>query len=230
MKNELTPIKKQNTYEHVLGQLQQLIETGKWKPGQKLPSEKELTEMLAVGRTSVREALRMLEAMGYIYIRPGEGSFVQEKIIVPVGLQRFFKLMQGGEYMMQLMETREMIESQIAFLAAESATPEDVLMIEEILQRKNDEGADTKLEVQRNAEFHVGLANITGNQVLVELQQLLFKLSSANIANLFSIEGRPEESVQQHAQILEAVKAHQTAEAHRLMLEHLRSRYRTPRK
>src|SRR5256886_15234887 len=75
---ELGPIKSTRIYEQIVRQVKQLIAEGRFKSGDRLPPERELAEKFVVSRTSVREALRALESLGLIDIRPGEGTFVRE--------------------------------------------------------------------------------------------------------------------------------------------------------
>jgi len=221
-------VERQRVYDSIVDQIRRLITDGTWKPGQRLPSERELTETLSVGRTSVREALRILEAMGFIEIRAGDGSYVKDSIVVPSRLHKLIDLVQGDEYSVDLMEARELIESQIAFIAAESATPEDIADLEAIVDRQAASIESGSSTVEDNIEFHLRLTQATGNRVLVELQQIFFQLSHDNIVQLFRVPGRPEESLRQHRAIIQAVKEHCPADAHRLMLDHLRSRYTFP--
>ncbi len=227
---DLRPVERRRVYDSIVEQIRQLITDGTWAPGQRLPSERELTEMLSVGRTSVREALRILEAMGFIEIRAGDGSYVKDGVEVPSRLHNLAGLIQGDEYIVDLMEAREMIESQIAFVAAESATPKDIADLEAIVDRQAASIEDEEEEgvVRENITFHLRLTQATGNHVLIELQQIFFQLSHRTIAELFCVPGRPQESLQQHRAILQAVKEHSPIDAHRLMLKHLRSRYTLP--
>jgi GntR family transcriptional repressor for pyruvate dehydrogenase complex len=228
MEGELRPVERRRVYDSIVDQIKQLITDGTWKPGQRLPSERELTEMLSVGRTSVREALRILEAMGFVKIRAGDGSYVQDSVAASSRLYNLVNLIEGDEYIVDLMEAREMIESQIAFMAAESATLKDVAALEAIVSKQATAIESGGSGIGENIEFHLRLTQATGNRVLLELQQIFFQLSHETIAQLFRVPGRPQESVEQHRAIILAVKEHRPIDAHRLMLHHLRSRYKLP--
>ena len=91
---ELKPITQQRVYNTIVDQIRILIEDGTWGPGQKIPSERELAEKLSVGRSSVREALRILEAMRYIIIIQGEGVFVNDRAKVSSGFNRLLDIVQ----------------------------------------------------------------------------------------------------------------------------------------
>lgn len=225
----LKPITQQRVYNTIVSQIQELIEGGSWQPGQKIPAERDLAAELRVGRSSVREALRILEAMRYIRIVQGEGAFVRSRARVSGGFNRLLEFVQDDDYLIDLMEARELIESQIAFLAAESATQEDIQRLEKIVDRQEDDirkGGDGSEE---NNEFHIGLSEITGNIVLIELQKSFLSLAQTVMAKQFRIPGRPQESAKQHREIIQTIKERQSVEAHQLMLAHLRSRYVLPR-
>ena len=228
MEGKLHPVERRRVYDSIVDQIRQLITDGTWKPSQRIPSERELTEMLSVGRTSVREALRILEAMGFIEIRAGDGSYVSDSIAVPSRLHNLANLIQGDEYIVDLMEARELIESQIAFVAAESATPEDIAALEAIAHRQAASIEKDGSGVEENIEFHLRLAEATGNRVLMDLQQIFFRLSRDIIARLFRVPGRARESLHQHRAIIQAIEEHRPVDAHRAMLDHLRSRYTLP--
>jgi len=229
MTTDLIPIKQQRVYNTIVDQIRVLIEDGSWGPGQKIPPERELAEKLSVGRTSVREALRILEAMRYIKIVQGDGAFVRDRAKVSSGFNKLLDIVQDDDYLVDLMEARELIESQIAFLAAESATQEDIQILDEIVDRQSyqiEKGGDGSEE---NIEFHIYLSETTGNLVLTELQKSFLSLAHAVIAKQFKIPGRPQESVEHHADLIQAIKERNPTEAHRLMLAHLKSRYISPK-
>ena len=226
----LQPVERARVYETIVEKIKELIDNGTWKPGERLPSERKLTVMLNVGRTSVREAMRMLEAMGYIEIRQGDGVYIKGNAGNLSGFQTLFNLFQDDDYIVDVMETRELVESQIAFLAAESATEEDITELENIISRHEKIVGKGNEGVEVNVEFHLFLAKITGNRALMELQQLFINLTRQTIAGLYQVPGRPKESILQHREILKAIRDHSPNDAHSLMLAHLRSRYKFPKR
>src|SRR5216117_3565728 len=133
---ELGPIKSTRIYEEIVRQVKQLIAEGRLKSGDQLPPERDLAEKFVVSRTSVREALRALESLGFVEIRPGEGTFVREMsveaLIEPLALLMFSKREAIGE----LFEARRLLEPAIAALAARRATPEEVKEMERILDQQ----------------------------------------------------------------------------------------------
>jgi len=228
MDQKLIPVGRKKIYESIVDQMRQLIVNGTWKPGMRLPSERELTQALSVGRTSVREALRILEAMGFIEIRAGDGSYVNDGIDVPERMQKLadlFKEKPENEYLVELMEARELIESQVSFMATLSATEEDITKLDQIIQQQEFSIKSGGAGIEENINFHLCLAEITGNRVLVELQQIFAQLSHKAISRLFLSPERQEESIHEHKAIALAIKEGRSVDAHQLMLDHLRHRY-----
>src|SRR5262245_46615986 len=115
---ELGPIQSTRIYEEIGRQVKQLIAEGRLKTGDRLPPERELAEKFVVSRTSVREALRALESLGLIEIRPGEGTFVRQvsvdALVGPLALM----LPSQREAIGELFEARRVLEPAIAALAA----------------------------------------------------------------------------------------------------------------
>ena len=133
---EFTPIKTKRLYEEIVEQIKQLITDGKLKPGDKLLAERELAEQFQVSRASVREAIRTLEMLGVIDIRPGEGTFVRrtgaDDIIRPLAM--FLAVERSS--LLDMFEMRRIFETANASLAAERATQEELDQIESTLENK----------------------------------------------------------------------------------------------
>ena len=225
MPNSLQPVERQKIYETIVEQMCNMIDSGTWAPGERLPSERELTLMLKVGRTSVREALRILEAMGYIDIRPGDGSYVRANVLYTTNLKKMLNVVQEDDLFNEMMEARELMDTQIAYLAAENATAEEIDELEAIIDRQESAIQAGLSGVEENIEFHLRLTEITGNRVLVEMQRFLFTIAHAGIQDLYMIHGLPQESIRQHREIVAAVREHDAVKAQKLMVNHVRVRY-----
>ena len=117
----MRPVQRTSVSDAIIAQITELIERNVLKPGDRLPPERELCKRFQVGRSSLREALRSLSMMGLLDGRVGEGTFVCDKgQYVERALQWGFLL--DGKKLQDLSETRLMLESQNAYLAAERAT------------------------------------------------------------------------------------------------------------
>jgi|LDZU01.1.fsa_nt_gi GntR family transcriptional repressor for pyruvate dehydrogenase complex len=224
----LTRIEKVKIYEAAVDQIKSQIENQVWSVGDQLPSERDLAEQLGVGRPSIREALRVLEVMGYVEIRPGQGTFVCARDAAQGGAQLLQSMLQEDEHVVELFEVREMFEPQIAYLAAQSATDQDISELEEILQRMEENTRKGFSGVNENIEFHLAIAKSVDNHVLFEMQQLLLKSSKEPVDRYFKVPGRFGKSLVGHREILEAIREHNAEKARVLMLDHLRTRFTVP--
>lgn len=135
-------LKTKKVYMKIVEQIQDLIKEGKLKLGDKLSPEHILAEKFGTSRPSVREALSALEILGVIESRGGKGNFIKGNLDSPLYEQRFREL-QEEESPFELLEARKAVETEIAGLAAEKATPEDIREIEEALDRMENALNDT---------------------------------------------------------------------------------------
>src|SRR2546430_9607739 len=130
----IAPIKSTRISEAIVRQVKAMIAEGRLKSGDQLPPERDLAQKFVVSRTSVREALRALESLGLIEIRPGEGTFVRgvsvESLIEPLALA----MLSHREAIGELFEARRLLDPAIAALAARRATPEELAEMERILE------------------------------------------------------------------------------------------------
>src|SRR5713226_6497792 len=126
IKDELEPVRKTRIYEEVAAQIQRLITEGRLRPGDHLPPERELAERFGVSRTSVRDAIRVLELMGLLEPRQGEGTVVRDlspdALVTPVASL----LARHRTLLAELMDVRKMIEPGLAARAALHASEEDL--------------------------------------------------------------------------------------------------------
>ncbi len=116
------PIKTKKIWEEIVEQLKTMITNGELEPGDKLPSERDMSESMGVSRASVREALITLEAIGILEIKPGEGTFVRQtsdaETFAPLAMVLALERNPGA----QMMEVRRVLETEMAALAAERAS------------------------------------------------------------------------------------------------------------
>ena len=224
----LKPIEKTKVYEAAVDQIKAQIEGGEWPAGTQLPSERELAEQLGIGRPSVREALRVLEVMGLIEIRPGQGSFVTERSPEAQQMELLQSMLQEDEYVVELLEVRELLEPHIASLAAQSATEDDIRCMESILKHMESRFRNGETGADENIEFHLALTKAVGNRVLYEVEGLLLKLSRDPVERFFQVPGRLTRSLEGHREILDAIKERNPHGAQQAMLAHMRTRFAVP--
>ncbi|AKX95158.1 FadR/GntR family transcriptional regulator [Neomoorella thermoacetica] len=223
---DLRPIRTKKIYEEIVQQIKDLIGEGNLKPGDRLPSERELSERLAVSRASVREALSALAAMGVIVIRPGEGTFVQNirngAIVEPLAMA----LLLDRQAAMELLEARQALEGEAAYLAARRAGPEDLEKMEELLKEMEHDLQRGILGEEADLRFHLAIAEAARNSVLARLMHTVSdtmrQALKTSRQRLYTTAGNPEKLFAQHNQIYEAIKAHDPRAARKAICQHLR--------
>lgn len=133
--DDIVPVDKKRVSEEVVSQIQRLIYLGRYKSGEKMPTERELCQSFNVSKTSLREALYILQTMGYIYIQPRNGIFVNSPIPkqMPIPVKRMFKV--GPEQFFDILDTLEALAVKAFSLAAMRATPEQIRKAEELITR-----------------------------------------------------------------------------------------------
>jgi GntR family transcriptional repressor for pyruvate dehydrogenase complex len=224
---DLRPIKSRKIYEEIVEQIKRLMADGDLKPGDRLLSERELAERLQVSRASVREALRALEAMGFLEIKTGGGAFVKETctndIILPLAM--FISIEKGS--FNEIYEIRKIFETAAARLAACRATPIDLAKMEENL-KKLEEGIDnfdSEKGEDSDTAFHFAIAEATQNSWLLRLLHTIsdsfHKTVSAARKQLYLTAGNAQVLVMQHRRIYEAIRDANPHLAEKAMLDHL---------
>lgn len=217
----LKAIKKIRIYEGVVEQLYQLIEEGKLKAGDRLPSERELAETFRVSRSSVREAIRMLEREGFVVSRPGSGTFIAavevEALIQPLASL----LSRGKDALLDLFEMRRLVEPSIAALAAERATPADIARLEEILTAQEQQMNDGASAVESDAAFHFAIGQATHNSALQRLVASIVDILKPAREKSLQTPGRAHQSLASHREILVAIERHDPEFARQAMHRHI---------
>ncbi len=170
-------IRKTRLYEEVVEQIKKAIFDGKLKPGDRLPSERELCQVFGVGRPAVREALRTLSVMGLIEVNTGvRGAFVKEVDIIQyleaVREQLAWLIRLGEETVNELWEVRKYVEIGIAHSAARNATPDDFQELDRLMEEMDACGDDMYAYFPVAVEFHRKLALATKNRVFFVLWEL----------------------------------------------------------
>jgi GntR family transcriptional repressor for pyruvate dehydrogenase complex len=215
------PVKKTRVYEEIVVKVKNMIEKGRLHSGDQLPSERELAEVFNVSRSSVREALRSLETQGYLESRQGDGTYIArqpvETLVNPLATVIFSE--KDGQ--MELFEMRKLIEPQLAFLAAERATPEEIVMLGKAVQLQEDAYSRGESGTEVDKTFHYILAKAAKNKVILRIVDNIMDLLSESRDKYLQVEGRPEKSLERHKQVLEAIRSGDRELAAQVMQEHL---------
>ena len=174
-----TPVKPFRVSDEVTEQLKQSILLGHFKPGDKLPSERELAEEFQVSRVAVREAIRSLENSGFIVIRQGitGGAFVTDLSFQQL-TNSFLDLFLAEKISIpELYQVRRLIEPEVARLAASRVTPEYERRLKEALNAERTPGTTVSEEVDRKTTVHYILAEMCGNRFLEALVSSVMRLT-----------------------------------------------------
>ncbi len=218
---EITPVR---LYESVIEQIMDLVKRSELKPGDKLPPERKLAEKLSISRNSLREAFRVLESRGLIKSKAGGGRYIREIRKNGHNSTENIILSLEKSSILELLEAREMFEVKIAKIAAQRATPEDIKLIEMVLNKmkKKEELKDEK-KTESDTEFHLAIASTSHNFVFVNIIKLHLDLLKETRGKTWQIPGRREKQYQEHQAILQAIREHNSKKAGEAMLTHLKN-------
>ncbi len=220
VKPEFETIRKQRVHEEVARQIEQVI-LKKLSPGDKLPAERELAEMLGVSRSSIRDAMRRLEMVGLVEPRQGAGTVVREvsheALVSPLTNVIAHKRQLVGE----LLDFRKMLEPPMAARAAKHGSAEEVRHMDEILRRQDKRVRGGELAVEEDSEFHYAIALASGNSVVLKVMDVVMDLLRETRSRSLQSAGRPQKSLAGHRKILSAIKRHDGVAAEMAMLQHL---------
>ena len=215
------PVRKTKVYEEIVSKIKVLIEDGRLKSGDQLPPERELSEVFKVSRSSLREALRALESEGFLEIRQGDGTYVALKPIEQIVKPLATAILTEKDTQLELFEIRKIIEPQLALLAAERASDEDLSRMEEILDSQAEEVRQGGAAGDIDKEFHYAVAKATRNKTILRVMDTLMEAISESRDRSLQVEGRPEKSLSFHRNVYSALKARNRELAAKAMREHL---------
>lgn len=214
-------VRRTKVYEEVAAQIQQQIAQHVLRPGDRLPSERELVDAFGVSRASVRDAIRVLELAGLVVPRQGEGTVVRELTLDSVVSPLASVLLTRKDLLADLLDARKVIEPAVAYRAALHASEDDVHAMEEILERQAGKVARGHPSVDEDTAFHYRLATAARNEVILKVLDVLMDLLREGRARSLQVRGRPRRSLEGHRKILAAVKRRDPDGASAAMQDHL---------
>jgi GntR family transcriptional repressor for pyruvate dehydrogenase complex len=233
MKKEarLKPIKKSRLYESAVDQIRSLILANNYKPGDRLPSERELAEQLSIGRPSVREALRILGAMGLIEIRAGDGTYVRDVSLLPY-IESLITLISSRlkiqeENILRLWEVRRILEAGNVGLACSRMTSQRLEKMEECVREMEKNIGNRQAFISAGVQFHREIADATGNEILIMIWNNLWDmilrsdLYRRRYSPNFRMLHPPQQSLQDHKKICRALSQGNYRGSLKAMEEHL---------
>lgn len=199
--------------------MMELIQEGRYVPGDKLPTEVELSELLGAGRNTVREAVRTLASRNIVIVRQGSGTFVSEKLGVADDPFGFYLVKDRRKLTKDLIQIRTILEPPIAALAAQNARPGEIDKLERILLETEALIRQKKDYADKDVEFHAQIAMCTHNDVMSNLVPVISKGVSVFASEVRSPEYR--QTMISHRAIFNAIKERKPLDAKQAMYFHL---------
>lgn len=194
----------------IITQLSQAIIEGDFKPGDKLPSEAELCEQLAVGRNSLREAIRVLNAMGVVKTKRGQGTFLQDTISHEVFNPLIFRLILDPKNTTDVFELRVMVESIVIIMAIYKASPEEIQSIRDLVDETNriaqsNQGSIDDL-IKLDMQFHLSIAKCVHNKLIESILETLVLMFEPSIKKVLQKDGGIDLCLKNHYAIVNLIE------------------------
>jgi GntR family transcriptional repressor for pyruvate dehydrogenase complex len=206
-------------YEDVGERLGEFVRETRMAPGDQFPAERELAQSLRVSRTSVRQSFVVLQALGFVDVRHGEGVFLRRTRGFGESLAG---LLERRRRLPEVLEAREALEVKLAELASARRTRRDLTAMQTALARMEKEIRDGGLGTEGDAAFHRAIAAAARNEVLLHLIDAMADVVGETRVESLSEPGRPPRSLQAHRKILAAIEASSPGVAAEAMRTHLR--------
>lgn len=211
------PIEPRRLYRQIADQLRQLIQSGEFAMGTRLPPERDLAAKMGVSRPSVREALIALEVEGLIEVRMGSGIFV-------IGRESV-RMLDNAPGPLEIIRARKLIEGELAAVAARSKDRSLVGDLNESLREMERDIAARTLPIHGDRSFHIRIAQASDNSVLQAVVTQLFDERnsplSAQLGSHFEREATWMQAVDEHRTVIEAIALHDPEKARMAMGVHL---------
>jgi len=198
-------IKRNSLADEVAQRLQEQISRGTYKPSEKLPTEPALMQEFGVGRSTIREAVRILANGGVVRVQQGLGTFVEENTGIEEPLPQRLKRAPFED----LDEVRQLLEMKIAQKAALHRSDADLVKMEECLKRRREAAAaDLIIEcIQADIDFHVSIAEASGNSILSDLYKTVASHLKKRFAEMFLTTDSFKSTQQLHKNLLNSIIA-----------------------
>lgn len=216
------PREQDRLYEHVVEQIKKQILSGQLKPGDQLASERELSKQFGVSRTAIREALKALRESGLVVVQLGRGTFVIDDTsrAAKRSLNLAVRIGHTSSWV-DLVEVRQIVEPEIAALAALRATPDQVAAMYKTLEALSPALGSVDRWAEADTDFHIILAEASQNAVMSILLDSVVELLHDQRRQLLLLEGRLAITYTEHKRIIDAVARHDADAARESMRAHI---------
>lgn len=206
----------------IVEQIQRRILAGELKVGDHLPPERDLAEQFQVSRTAVREAVKTLSEKGLVAVRPGRGTFVtngtSQAVRSSLGMMMKIGQPDGTQ---DVVEVREIFEPEIAALAAQRASAENIAAMLRAVETMDQALNDAETFIEADLDFHLALAEASNNVIILALLDSFVDLLREQRMRIFFVDGGPQRGQMHHKRILDAVVHHNPEAAREEMRKHL---------
>lgn len=226
VESKLRRVTKLSISEAIAQQIMDLIASGDLKPGQRLPSERDLCVNFGAGRSSIREALRCLSIVGVLNARVGEGTSVAADGGKFLGKIMEWRLITEKHDIENLLEVRVGLEGVAAGNAAVGASQAEIDSLLELVTRMKSAVDDKKEFANLDLEFHISIAKASGNAFLIDLVSMIRGQLARVLSKVLLLPNARPLSLREHIAVVEAIKRHDPDGAREAMHAHLEAALR----
>lgn len=223
MQKPVKPIQRDRVPKQIEQRILALIREGKLVTGERLPSERELSEMFGVSRASIREAMRSLEHLGVIDVRQGGGTFVREARWDDLGSRITAAFVVHPSHLRHIYEARCVIEPALGRSAAQNATEDDMAQLHEILDRQAKKLLRGESTVAEDNAFHAIITRASGNPILQTMADACLSLLESSRESYLQTRERQTTSLRTHRMILDAIERRDPDATYRACLHHIQA-------
>ena len=223
-------VEPQRLYRQIAEQLRQLMSSGEFTVGSRLPAERDLATQLGVSRPSVREALIALEVEGMIEVRTGSGIYVQSTTRPKNESTPTMSDAPSDWGPLEVMSARILVEAEVAALAAQNAQKKQLQTIRNGLQKMKLEAARDEVPRWGDEAFHEGIAQACGNSVLLDTVQRFWQARNGplfeRLGDYFENPTSWQAAIGEHQAVLDAIEARDSSGARKAMQKHLKQAHK----
>lgn len=211
------PLANRSLVDRIIDRITEALIRNELAPGDKLPTENELVVSLGVGKSSVREAIKILQAMGVVEVRRGEGTFVARSA-PSMGINpMLYQLLLDQGSMQDIFALREVFEPGYTLLAMHSASEADIKNIERTLVSFEKLVSENRQTGEDDLSFHLAILEATHNPYVIRIGKMILKMFMGSVSR--SVRNVPQQAVGDHRRIYEALVARDETRLHRAVLD-----------
>lgn len=216
-------VQSSRLYEQIVRQIEESIRKGEMAEGSQLPAERDLAKQFGVSRTAVREAITALQESGLVDAHPGKGTFIASGSANSTLRRSLDRIVKRGKAdgWDHLVEIREILEPEIAALAAMRADQEDIAAMREAIFVMDNAAWDSDRYIEADLDFHLTMAEAAGNPIVLSLIDSIVGLLREQKSMIFRVAGGPQRGQRHHRLILEAIRRRDPQSARAEMQAHL---------